>query len=273
MTTVFCILAGVTTFLFQTPAAKIPHLKDETQIIQIKTDPEAFLDKDVVLCGGLLIDDYYNFAYRDAVRTHYSLSFREVGATQSDLSAERYHLYLPRDIGKKIADQLIANAKEYGNGPSLDLVRVRVRLDPGRYFEDRQWNMLEVSDLQFASDDFKSWKPWYLEKDRLAAAAAKAKKDKDDRDAAADLIARIKASEQKQADTAAALEAAKWRQFEYPKGDQFKAKYAGITSGKVRLVKEDGSSVRIALDDLSKDERDWIVNKRWLKPVATTGKK
>ena len=60
----------------------------------------------------------------------------------------------------------------------------------------------------------------------------------------------------------AAVEAAKWRTWTDASGKhKIKAKYSGMISGKVKLVKEDGSAVWIPLEKLSDEDQKWIAHR------------
>ena len=72
-----------------------------------------------------------------------------------------------------------------------------------------------------------------------------------------------KAAEEKaEADRKAAIEEAKWRTWTDSTG-QFKTKamFGGMAGGKVKLIKKDGSTVRLSLEALSEEDRQWIKNK------------
>ena len=59
-----------------------------------------------------------------------------------------------------------------------------------------------------------------------------------------------------------AIEKAKWRTWTDSTGThKTYAKYSGISFGKVKLVKEDGSAVQLPLEKLSGDDREWIANR------------
>ena len=85
-----------------------------------------------------------------------------------------------------------------------------------------------------------------------------------------------KAAEEKaEADRRAAVEEAKWRTWTDSTG-QFttKAKFGGMAGGKVKLIKKDGSTVRLPLNTLSQEDQDWINKKfrRKAAPVVATEK-
>ena len=85
-----------------------------------------------------------------------------------------------------------------------------------------------------------------------------------------------KAAEEKaEADRKAAIEEAKWRTWTDSTG-QFttKAMFGGMAGGKVKLIKKDGSTVRLPLNTLSQEDQDWL-NKKFRRkavPVVATEK-
>ena len=60
-----------------------------------------------------------------------------------------------------------------------------------------------------------------------------------------------------------AEEAAKWRTWTDATGKhKIEAKFGAVIAGKVKLIKRDGSTVQIPLENLSDDDQDWINNRR-----------
>ncbi len=70
------------------------------------------------------------------------------------------------------------------------------------------------------------------------------------------------AAEKAEAERKAAIEEAKWHTWTDSTG-QYKTKaiFGGLAGGKVKLIKKDGSTVRLALETLSEEDRQWIKNK------------
>ena len=93
--------------------------------------------------------------------------------------------------------------------------------------------------------------------------AAAEKADADGRAAAAKAELEKKAAAEKaEADRKAAIEEAKWRMWTDSTG-QFKTKamFGGMAGGKVKLIKKDGSTVRVPLEKLSEEDQQWIKSK------------
>ena len=259
------IRAGFIVVLFavgQAEDAKVPHEDDEIRLVRIKANPEEYAGKEFIICGGLEINDSYYGGYRDAKDSHYSLYFREIGETQTDLSIDSCRLYLSKKDGSPIVDA-IADFAEQNRKKGVrfyKLARVKATILPRIFHrnDDKPWNLMEVVDVQFIEKDFSGWKPWEIEtreKERRAR----------ENDARRKLAAKRDAEKEAAQKEKEAAEALKWREWTDDKGIKFKAKFSGVTSGQVKLVKEDGSAVKLALDKLPKEEQDWIKEKKWTK--------
>jgi hypothetical protein len=60
-----------------------------------------------------------------------------------------------------------------------------------------------------------------------------------------------------------AIEEAKWRTWTDSTGEhKVEAKFGGLASGKVKLIKRNGSTVELLLAALSDQDREWIANRR-----------
>ena len=102
--------------------------------------------------------------------------------------------------------------------------------------------------------------------DRKAEADKKAADEKAEADkkaAAAKAAADKKAAEEKaEADRKAAIEEAKWHTWTDSMGKyKTKAMFGGMAGGKVKLIKKDGSTVRLPFEKLSEEDQQWIKNK------------
>jgi hypothetical protein len=72
----------------------------------------------------------------------------------------------------------------------------------------------------------------------------------------------IAEQKQREKERREAAEAAKWRTWTDSTGKKIEAKYSGVISGTVRLVKEDGSAIKIPLEELSEGDQDWIKSRK-----------
>lgn len=254
------------------PGFKIPHLKDETALVRIKGDAPTYIAKEFIICGDLQIDDYYNYGYRKMQDDFHSLKFREVGATSKDVSLERCYLYMERlEEFKPVIDRL---AKESARGKDKNffglhsLARIRVTLHPDAYEKGKQWNMLEVVDVQFSTPDHQKWESWVIDvakqrEEKKAAEAEKAQRLKAKREEERKKqAAEAEAAEER----AAEFESKRWRTFKNPDGKEIKARYQSITDGNVKFIDENGKSFKLPLAKLSKEEQAWIKQKPWIDP-------
>ena len=73
----------------------------------------------------------------------------------------QYSLYLPRDKGEKIVDQLTKK------GVSWVAVRIKATIDSTRQTDGLQWNHMELLDVQFLVKDNK-WSKWIVAEQQSA---------------------------------------------------------------------------------------------------------
>ncbi len=101
------------------------------------------------------------------------------------------------------------------------------------------------------------------EADRMAETAAAEKAEADKRAAAEKAEADKRAAAEKaEADRKAAIEEARWHTWTDSTGQhKTKAMFGGMAGGKVKLIKKDGSTVRLPLEALSDEDRQWIKSK------------
>ena len=64
-------------------AKPIPLTGDEASVLDMRTNRRKFLDKVVVLCGALKPENYYNYGYDNAEKTHFCLEYDELQGTQT----------------------------------------------------------------------------------------------------------------------------------------------------------------------------------------------
>ena len=155
-------LRGVAVGADLDPDAKIPHVDDETSLVDVKANPRKFTGKEFRICGRVRMDDYFNYSYGDASDAFYSIRFNEVGETFRDSRLGEYaYLYLRRDWGKDVSAALVKYAKEGGSRHGV-VARVHVRLNPDAYEKWKQWDMFEILDVQFINDDADGWGEWVV---------------------------------------------------------------------------------------------------------------
>ena len=136
----------------------IPYKGDETTLSELKAYPERYVGKQFIICGGLRLDDYYNYIYLTANTTHNSLSFTEYGKHSKSIGTESAHLYLRKGKGARVLEPVRQIGEKYKEANYDKLARVKVTL---LTLKGNDWDMLEVLDAQFTTDD-KTWGPWVI---------------------------------------------------------------------------------------------------------------
>jgi hypothetical protein len=123
--------------------------------------------------------------------------------------------------------------------------------------------VLEQVDLEWLKAEAKKrMAPSTISKITETIEKEKAERQKAEADKKAADADRKAATEKAKADRIAAEEKAKWRTWTDSTG-QYKteAEYGGVAGGKVKLIKKDGSTVRLPLEQLSTEDQQWIKNK------------
>jgi len=133
----------------------IKAVGDETPLSAINARATNFIDKAFVLYGGAGISDYYNWQWRDAKETHFSIAFREVNDGRAGATAS---LFLLRGPGEDFADALIEASKRSAHRR----VRLKATIPGNRYDPDSGQIMAEILDWQFLMPDG-TWGPWASE--------------------------------------------------------------------------------------------------------------
>lgn len=235
----------------------IPLKGDETSLIRVKADPDKYLGKEIIICGGVAISDYYNFGYENSHNTHYSLKFVELGK-DTNQKGEDVSLYFQKRLGAAII-QTITKEAEQSKGNFYKIARVKVLLDSHRFADGKQWDLLEVRDVQFLRDNKKDWMPWIIENQ-----ASNERKKLEE-------LEKLKLEEKRQKEALAlekqkVIEEAKWHKWTSADGKfTSEAKFLRQTGGIVYLQKRDGKSIEIPKEKLSKENLDWINNRGWTK--------
>jgi hypothetical protein len=229
------------------PIFKVPHQADEIPLARLKANAERYAGKTFIICGGIELDDYYNYAYRGQEDIHQSLRFFEAGETSVFPHGEVAHLYLVKKYGDKIMDIVMKKAEE-GRGEQAISILVRAKVALTRGWNDRQWDLLELIDIQRVSEDKTGWGPWIEESARSAKAVVeKAEQERADE------------SKRKQAEA----RAPKFRTWTDASGEhKTTAKLKTAAAGNVKLEKEDGTVVTVPVDTLSEEDQEYLKQRR-----------
>lgn len=142
----------------KTSPLRIPRIGDETSVSSLKTYAADMKNRAVVLVGGLMTENYYNWRFSDAANTHVALRFREL--TEEGKSIDTLSLYVDRNSGSPLVEKVLENQKQ-GHGKAA---RVKVVATP-RCFEAGKFNdVAEILDWQFFDKSSNRWGPWERER-------------------------------------------------------------------------------------------------------------
>jgi hypothetical protein len=139
----------------------VPHFPDETTLLRLESDPNAFAGKAFILCGDVKAENPHDSNTFYSQPTHYTFRFHEHGRTWGDRKQEAVWVNLKRDRGKRIADRIIKKQEEFeARGLYLALAcRIRARVLPDR---DGGMSFIEILDVQFLNSSEDGWDPWML---------------------------------------------------------------------------------------------------------------
>lgn len=131
---------------------------EEVSLVRLKGNPEDYIGKDFILCGGVATDNYFNFGYSEASQTHYSFRFFQVDKDMRVTSNDMAHVYLPKSIGKGFAERV---TQVMEGGANAMVVRLRCRVDPRRIGSDHDQILSHIGIVDWAyANPEGGWKPW-----------------------------------------------------------------------------------------------------------------
>lgn len=228
----------------------IPHMDDEISLVRVMASPEAYVGKVFIICVSVRVkNDNYSGFYKGAVDTHYQLDAFHVGKYLGSGSTEqRAYLFLPKKGGDPIVAPILK--KQETKGGTL-VARCKVYLRPESYAWEGLgvWGHLELLDIQFIQRDLKSWQPWVLHPE-----PTEAQRREEAKAAEAERLA---------AEAARQARAPKFREWTDNTGKhKTKAKFVRFAVGTVTLELESGKTVDVALERLSKEDQDYIKQRR-----------
>ena len=142
------------------PRTSIPLVGDETPIVRIRANPRDYIGKVFTICGTVEVSNYWNFKYADAKDTHYSLRFHELDKNAKRLGYQAVNLYVVRGAPLAVVERFV---KAEERGAQEVIVRVKATILPKRFKDAANWEFLELCDLQFLSQDGKTWEPFLHE--------------------------------------------------------------------------------------------------------------
>ena len=105
-------------------------LGDETHVSAIKADPRGYMDKPLVIAGGVRIHNYYNYNYNEATQTHFSLAFAELTADTRKIGS--LYIYASRSFAQPLIDEVLKN--EANGFDCWGTIKLRSQLYRSLYF-------------------------------------------------------------------------------------------------------------------------------------------
>jgi hypothetical protein len=132
----------------------IPYVGDETFLQKIMAEPLAAKGKTFIVCGDASLENHYNFKYRDATATHYSLRLWQLSPDLRRI--QRLTVYALRTSAKPLVD-FLTDAQAKGN--SRKLVRLKIAITPRSFTHGFNENA-ELVDWQLLNPDNAGWTPW-----------------------------------------------------------------------------------------------------------------
>jgi len=140
-----------------TPSGRISLVGDEVSLERIKANVPDYIDRPFVLCGSVRLSDHYNYGYWNAESTHFALQFTPLGADGVRAGSERAVLYLLRQRGRRLEEQIVRLAE---HGIEQAVVRVRATIVGYRHRAPESWRHMEVLDWQLLNPRTGGWGPW-----------------------------------------------------------------------------------------------------------------
>jgi hypothetical protein len=236
----------------------IPLVGDETAANLIKASPRDFLMKPVAMVGLASVSDYYNYDYREARDSHFSITLRQIvpSGGRPELG-EFVHLYIRRsELTSKLVERIAANSRTIASGFPL---RVRVMHLADR-FDPMNWDLIELLDVQLLDARTGKWGPWVVAE---AVKEANAAKRMAEMLSEARELEERKAREAEAARAEEARKAALTREWKDTTGRfSITAEFGGVLGGQVKLLKPDGDSILVPIDRLSEPDKAWLRNRR-----------
>jgi hypothetical protein len=138
--------------------AKLPLTGAELSFNRLRAEKASFIDHEFTICVRAEVRDYFNYGYRNAAGTHYSLSVAEVeddGTVARDRPADAW---MSRTTGKALVERILATKRDDASAT----YHLRCKLDSRRYRELDNPVMIEVLDWQALEPGGKSWGAWQV---------------------------------------------------------------------------------------------------------------
>ncbi|HVC94150.1 MAG TPA: hypothetical protein VND64_10695, partial [Pirellulales bacterium] len=136
---------------------RIPSAADDVSLDRIKANAPDYIGKTFTLCGMIRVWDHYSYGYWDAEETHYAFQLKPLKTTDGHAAPETAVLYLLRDRGRRLAEQVVRLAER---GVEFATVRVRATIVAYRHKSPEAWRHMELLDWQLWDPVRGEWEPW-----------------------------------------------------------------------------------------------------------------
>jgi hypothetical protein len=158
----------------QGPITEVPLVGDEVSLVRLKANPDDYIGKTFVLCGGIRVSTLNQNSGKFTSSDYYSFTFRSVDS-KVRMGEDLALIYMSRSIGRPLSD-LAIGAEEKGFQGAL--VRLKCTVDPKSLLQPDAKEfilvVIEALDWQRLGSDRKRWTPWAFEGVPLGFALLKA---------------------------------------------------------------------------------------------------
>jgi len=139
------------------PIERVPLVGDETPLVRVKSSPQDYLGKDIIITCTAKVSDYYNFEYSDLGTALSSLRCNPVDEQRKEKD-EYCHVYVDRKTFRIFIDAVAACEER----DSPIVCRLKLTINPRRRLDvlADSWNMFELREWQFMNSDKKTWTDW-----------------------------------------------------------------------------------------------------------------
>jgi hypothetical protein len=158
---------------------ELPVDPADVTLTRIKADPEAYIGNTFTMAGGLEVDDYYNYGYRDASNYYASLRFFALDS-KGRLSGASTGIYVSRLIGRPLLGRIVSASEKSERGTRVILgTHLKCTIHLGKIEGDlaHAADAIEILDWQiFEGGKFGPWEV-VAEAERKRADRAAAEKE------------------------------------------------------------------------------------------------
>jgi hypothetical protein len=140
---------------------QLPLVGDETSVSTLIASPREYLERPVIIVGGLKVGNYYNYAYDHASGSYFSLNFIEL--TKDMKRNEGLTIYAERSLAAPLVDRIL-KAQQKGNRLG---VRVKIKITARSFMYGNFNENAELLDWQFLKPDHSGWKAWVKESEEI----------------------------------------------------------------------------------------------------------